>query len=215
MPQPSALLPDHDERQFVARLRAGEDRAFELFAERYLPALYRFAHRRLDGDRELAREIVQSTVCKVIEQLDSYRGEAPFFTWLCACCRNEIAGHYRRLGRRPREVDLEEVGLAAVADAQGGSATAAREAEPEEQLLRAETAERVHLALDRLPPSYARAMEWRYCEGLEVAEIARRLEASYKATESLLSRARKAFRETYEEMARGPRLEAAGEGMKR
>lgn len=214
MPRPSALLPDQDERQFVARLRAGEDRAFELFAERYLPALYRFAHRRLDGDRELAREVVQSTVCKVIERLDSYRGEAPFFTWLCACCRNEIAGHYRRLDRR-REVDLEEVALATVADAHGGSATAAREAEPEERLLQAETAERVHLALDRLPPSYARAMEWRYCEGLEVAEIARRLEASYKATESLLSRARKAFRETYEEMARGPRLQAAGEGMKR
>jgi RNA polymerase sigma-70 factor (ECF subfamily) len=215
MSRPSPLLQDEDERRLVARLRGGDDRAFELFAERYLPALYRFAHRRLNGDRELAREIVQSTVCKVIERLGSYRGEAPFFTWLCACCRNEIAGHYRRLDRRPREVDLEEVALAAVADTHGGSATAAREVEPEERLLRAETAEQVHLALDRLPPSYARAMEWRYCEGVEVAEIARRLEASYKATESLLSRARKAFREAYDEMARGPRLQAAGEGMKR
>jgi DNA-directed RNA polymerase specialized sigma24 family protein len=43
-------------------------------------------------------------------------------------------------------------------------------------------------------------MEWRYLEGLEVAQIARRLELSYKAAESLLSRARKAFREAYEQM---------------
>lgn len=63
-----------------------------------------------------------------------------------------------------------------------------------------ETAERVHAALDRLPPSYARAVEWRYLEGLEVTEIALRLKLSYKAAESLLSRARKAFRETYESL---------------
>ena len=159
---------------------------------------------------------MQSTVSKVIERLASYRGEAPLFTWLCACCRNEIAAHYRRLGRRPREVvDLDEVAIDAVAESRGGSATAARDAGPEERLLSAETAERVHLALDRLPPSYARAMEWRYCEGLEVAEIARRLETSYKATESLLSRARKAFREIYEEMGREPRPAAVAEGMRR
>ncbi len=215
MPRLSPLRQDEEERRLVERLRAGDERAFDFFAERYLPALYRFASRRLHGERELAREIVQSTVCKVVERLDTYRGEAPFFTWLCACCRNEIAAHYRRLDRRPREVDLEEVAIAAVAETRGGSATAARDAGPEERLLRAETAERVHLALDRLPTSYARAMEWRYCEGLEVAEIARRMAATYKATESLLSRARKAFRDVYEEMGREPRVAAVAEGMRR
>jgi DNA-directed RNA polymerase specialized sigma24 family protein len=56
----------------------------------------------------------------------------------------------------------------------------------------------VHAALDRLPPGYARAVEWRYLEGLAVEEIAHRLELTYKAAESLLSRARKAFRDAYE-----------------
>lgn len=178
-----AQQPDAEERELVIRLRAGDETAFETFAEHYIAGLYRFALRRLDNDRELTREIVQSTVCKVIEKLDTYRGEAPLFTWLCACCRNEIAAHFRRAGRRPREVELvEDV--------------------PQEPA--ADTAELVHAALDRLPPTYARAMEWRYLDGLEVADVAQRLALTYKAAESLLSRARSAFREAYEQLTVGP-----------
>jgi RNA polymerase sigma-70 factor (ECF subfamily) len=190
--------PQEEERQLVDRMRAGDESAFEVFAEQYIPGLYRFAGRRLDPNRELTRDIVQSTVCNVIENLDSYRAEAPLFTWLCACCRNEIAAHFRRLGRRPREVELEES-----AALTGGP----EERGPEERLLRVEEAELVHVALDRLPPSYARAVQWRYLEGLAVPEIARRLASSYKATESLLSRARKAFREIYEHLTESPGVE--------
>ena len=185
----------------MERMRSGDERAFDEFAERFVPALYRFALRRLDRDRELTRDVVQTTVCNVIQKLDGYRGEAPLFTWLCACCRNEIALHFRRRGRRPHEVDLEGVEL------QGGLPVPAA-AGPQERLLRVEAGELVHVALDRLPPSYARAVEWRYLEGAAVDEIARRLGSTYKAAESLLSRARAAFREVYEELAASPDLGA-------
>jgi RNA polymerase sigma-70 factor (ECF subfamily) len=177
--------PDAEERELVSRLRAGDESAFDTFAEHYVAGLYRFALRRLDHDRELTRDIVQSTVCKVIEKLDSYRGEAPLFTWLCACCRNEIATHFRRAGRRPREVELDE-------DVE------------QDQPDGTDTTELVHATLDRLPPTYARAMEWRYLDGLDVAEVAQRLGLTYKAAESLLSRARSAFREGYERLTTAP-----------
>ena len=180
-----ARQPDAEERELVIRLRAGDESAFETFAEHYIAGLYRFALRRLDHDPELTREIVQATVCKVIEKLDTYRGEAPLFTWLCACCRNEIAAHFRRAGRRPREVEL-------VDDV------------PQGQTEGSDTAELVHAALDRLPPAYAHAMEWRYLDGLEVADVAQRLALTYKAAESLLSRARSAFREAYDELSARP-----------
>jgi RNA polymerase sigma-70 factor (ECF subfamily) len=182
------------EGELVMALRAGDERAFDRFSQGYLPGLYRFALRRVDGDRELARDLVQTTVCKVIEKLDSYRGEAPLFTWLCACCRHEIAAHFRRLGRRPREVELgDEVG--GVDEFAGRRLP--RDAEPEERLLALERDERVHLTLDRLPPAYAQVVEWRYLEELGVPDIARRLATTYKAAESLLSRARSAFRAGY------------------
>lgn len=185
------------ERNLVDRMRAGEEEAFEVFAACYIPALYRFAGRRLNHDRELTKEMVQSTLCKVIEKLDSYRAEAPLLTWLCACCKNEIAAHYRRMGRRPREVELDEASAETVPN---GGFLGDPPASLEERLEQGEMAERVHVALDQLPPGYARAMEWRYLEDLPVTEIARRLESSYKAAESLLSRAREAFRGAYENL---------------
>ncbi len=35
-----------------------------------------------------------------MRNLDSYRGEAMLFTWLCQICRNEIANWYQRHGRK-------------------------------------------------------------------------------------------------------------------
>ena len=75
-------------------------------------------------------------------------------------------------------------------------------------MLQVEEAELVHVTLDRLPPSYAQAVQWRYLDGLAVPEIARRLASSYKATESLLSRARNAFREIYEHLTESPDVES-------
>ena len=174
-----------EERTLVLEMRAGRESAFDVFTESYVPGLYRFARRRLNDDRELTKDVVQSTMCRVIEKLDGWRAEAPLFTWLCACCANEIAAHYRRRGRRPREVELVE---------------SAAEIDPTARL---ESAELVHLALDLISPGYARALEWRYVEGLDVAEIARRLDAGYKATESMLSRAREAFRQACEQLSGG------------
>ena len=167
----------------MREMRAGQESAFDVFTECYVPALYRFARRRLNDDRELTKDVVQSTMCRVIESLDGWRAEAPLFTWLCACCANEIAAHFRRRGRRPKEVELAET----AADV--------------DTTARLESAELVHLALDLISPVYARALEWRYVEGLEVGEIARRLDAGYKATESMLSRARDAFRRACEQLS--------------
>jgi RNA polymerase sigma-70 factor (ECF subfamily) len=187
------------ELALVERMRSGDEGAFDTFARSYLPALFRFAQSRLDGDRELSEEVVQSTVCKVIQNLESYRGEAALFTWLCACCRNEIALHYRRVSRRPREIVRDPDGSADPAQLPDTAIAAS----PEERLRQLETTEAVHAALDLIPPAYARAVEWRYLEVLSVGEIASRLAMSYKATESLLTRGRNAFREVYERLTEG------------
>lgn len=194
-----------EERELLDRMQAGEESAFDVFAERYIPGLYRFALRRLAGDRELVRDVVQSTVCKVIEKLESYRAEAPLFTWLCAVCRNEIAAHYRRLDRRPREVELGE----GRAEVEAESSLSPPPPGAEERLEILERRERVHIALDRVPPAYARAVEWRYLEGVAVTEVARRLGTSYKGAESLLSRARRAFRLAYESLPAGSGADGA------
>lgn len=168
---------------------AGDEAAFEAFSNNYIPVLHRFAHRRLGSDRELVRDVVQSTLCKVIAKLGTYRGEALLLTWLCACCKNEIAGHFRKKGRSREDHELDDD----VAAEQ--SLTPALTDSPERVLLSNERRALVHEALDSLPPHYGRALEWKYLDELSVKEIASRLDLTPKATESLLTRARRSLRE--------------------
>jgi RNA polymerase sigma-70 factor, ECF subfamily len=186
-----------EERLLVERMLAGEEPAMEEFADGYFPGLYRFALARLHGDSELARELVQTTVCKVLAKLATYRGEAPLLTWLCACCRNEIRMHFRHGDRLARAAGLPEE--ASEADLFTGGAPGT---DPEGALAHKQEAHLVHAALDLLPPHYARALEWKYMDRLPVAEIAGRLQMGAKAAESLLTRARRAFREGYERLSR-------------
>lgn len=183
-----------DDIHLVERMLGGDEAAFEEFSGRFVPALYRFALAKTDGERELAREVTQTALCKALAKLDTYRGEAALFTWLCACCRNELLMCFRRRSSRPAEVELEEgVETAAV----GAAGMLPPRPDPEVALLRREAGLRVHLALDLLPEHYARALEWKYLDHLPVREIAERLELGPKAAESLLTRARSAFRTSF------------------
>jgi RNA polymerase sigma-70 factor (ECF subfamily) len=186
------MMRSDDERAFVRRMLAGDEATFDEFADAYIPALYRFASSRLGGDRELAGDIVQTTLCKAIAKLSTFRGDSALMTWLCACCRNEIAGHFRKKMRPVREVGIEAV--EEVATSERGPAI--QEA-PDSAVLRSEAKQLVHDVLDELPPHYSRVLEWKYLEGLPVREIAVRLEVGPKAAESLLTRAREAFRKTH------------------
>jgi RNA polymerase sigma-70 factor (ECF subfamily) len=188
-----------DERVMVRGMLAGDESAFERFTDGYIPALHRFASFRLDHDRELTREIVQSTLVKAIAKLSSFRGEASLLTWLRACCKTEIATHFRRGKSRPSEVELT--------DDQAVKASPLNRTPPdgpERSVLRGETAVLVHAALDLLPPHYGRILEWKYLDSLPVKEIADRMKLKPKAAESLLTRARNSFREIYAGLQVGP-----------
>lgn len=159
-----------------------------------MPVLYRFVTARLGPDRETVTELVQSTLCKVFENLRRYRGEASLVTWACGICRFQIFALYRQRKRSPQQVELMEE----TAEIRGALESLSGEPrDPEERLRREQLVRLVHLTLDHLPRRYSQALDWKYNEGLSVQEIADRLEVSAKAAESVLSRARAAFRDAF------------------
>ena len=189
-------------RSLARRMVRGEESAFEEFFEDYFPGLYRFALARTGHDADAAEEIVQAALCQAVARIETYRGEAALFTWLCTFCRHEISAYYRRRRREPPCRDLvEEVPeVRAALEAVAGTAEAGS---PEAELRRRERAEMVQVALDHLPPRYADALEWKYVEGAPVKEIAGRLGIGPKAAESLLTRAREAFRDCFAALCDG------------
>lgn len=198
-----AVLHDLDLAS-VGRILRGDEREFRRLFDAYFPRLYRFALVRLRGDADAASEIVQQTFCKGIERLSTYRGEAALYTWFCQVCRNTIVDYCRARDRewqavRPLE---DEPRLRAIIE----SLAAAPDSEPETQAWQKDVRRLVQATVDALPAHYADVLEWKYIDGLSVQEIAQRLVVGPKAAESLLTRARVAFRDAILTMAEFPEV---------
>lgn len=185
---------NEDDRALVARLLAGDQAAFDRFFDTHAAGLYRFALTRLNRDADAAEEVVQATLALALRKLGTYRGEAALFTWLCTFCRHEISAHVRRLKRSAPETPLIEDAPEVRAALESLFADSER---PDRQLERREMAALVRVTLDVLPSHYGDALEWKYIHGLSVQDIAQRLGVSAKAAESLLTRARDAFRDAF------------------
>lgn len=197
------LVPETEssDRDLAGRMLAGREDAFDEFFDSHFPRLYRFALARMNQDAGAAEEVAQAALCAAISRLKTYRGEATLFTWLCTFCRHEISAHYRRLGRTPLPVGLPEDSPEIRAALESLAATL--DEGPETQLRRAELARLVQVTLDLLPRWYGDALEWKYIHDLSVKDIAARLKLGPKAAESLLTRARQAFREGFAALAGG------------
>jgi RNA polymerase sigma-70 factor (ECF subfamily) len=186
------LMTEHPDRFLAARMVRGDEAAFGEFFESHFPALFRFAMPRVGNDAAVAEDVVQAAMCRAVRKLGSYRGEAALLTWLCTFCRYEISAHFEKEQRVPPMVDLlDDIPEVRAALESLGAA------EPESALRRSETSRLVQLVLDRLPGRYGDALEWKYIDGLSVAEIAERLGVGVKAAESTLTRARSAFRDAF------------------
>ncbi len=188
------------DRRLARRILKGDERALRAFVDEYFPRLYRYAVHRLPNESDVD-DVVQVVLAQAARRLETYRGEATLLTWLVQICRHEIA---RSLSRSNRDADmmtpylndelLRSVVESIEADEQGES--------PEKDTRRLELISMVQFALDQLPEHYATALELKYIEGYNSKEIAERLKVSDEATQSLLARARRAFREVCSEALR-------------
>lgn len=184
------------ESDLIRAMLAGDERAFNAFFDDYFPRVYRFALPRLNRDTEATKEVVQATLIKAIRNLSRYRGEAAIFTWLCQICRRQIVDYLRAHQRQAERVVMidDSPEIQAILE----SLAAPAEMEPLQRYSRAETQQLIQSVLDRLPSRYGDVLEWKYVEGRSVEEIGDRLAVSHAAAQSMLARARIAFREALE-----------------
>ena len=175
---------------------AGDERAFRTFFEVYFPRVFRFASPRLGGDQDLAKEVVQATLAKAMRALPGYRGDAALFSWLCQICRREIVDHLRATHRHAERIVLIDDSPDVRAALEAIEAPASDE--PQHRHSRAETSRLVQSVLDRLPSRYGDVLQWKYVEGRSVEEIGELLGIGHTAAQSMLARARTAFREALE-----------------
>lgn len=83
----------------VQRARAGEFGAFEKLFERHRTLVYRFAY-QMTGRRDDAEDLAQEAFVRAYQNLDRYRDEAKFTTWLLRIVANLCTDQARMAHRR-------------------------------------------------------------------------------------------------------------------
>ncbi len=193
----SADLTRIEEEQLIRRLVGGDSVALDELHQRFATPLFRFCYYRVGGSVTDTEEAVQETFLRAIEGLERFRGDASIFTWLCAIAKNKISRQRRRRSRERLASVIEES-----EEAIDSILTELESQEiPPDVLERAETHDLVGATLASLPPQYQDALLDKYVHALPLKKMAAGREQSAKAVESLLTRARTAFKRTFELLA--------------
>lgn len=164
---------------------AGDEGAWRELYDGAFTALATYVHWRCGGRTDRAEEIVQETWLTAVRRIRDFDPtQAAFLSWLRGIAANVLRNHFRSLNGH-------------VAHAQSITADIPQHGSAESGLEQRERANRIAKALLSLPDHYETVLRAKYVDQLAVAEIAALRQETPKATESLLTRARQAFREAY------------------
>ncbi len=191
----------------VARLKAGEMRAFDDLVEEYQSLIYALTFRILN-DAEDARDATQETFLKVYRHFANFRGEASLKTWICRIAINQARSMERWWRRRHRsdttslDAPLRTLGLKEAGDRNLGDLLESDSITPEAEALSRERSRQIEGALGGLKKDFRIAVILRDIEGLSYEEIAWVTEVSVGTVKSRIARGRETLREIVQAGAR-------------
>lgn len=168
------------ERAVRDAVLAGDAAAWRGWYDDHAPGLAAYVGWRCGGLPDLTEDVLQETWLVAVRRLRAFDPVAgPFAAWLAGIAANAVRNALRARRRKPTRPLTEAP-------------------EPGSNPAAADTAERVAAALAVLPRHYEAVLRAKYLDRRSVDEIAADLGASAKGIESLLGRARQAFREAFE-----------------
>jgi RNA polymerase sigma-70 factor (ECF subfamily) len=171
------------ERGLRAAVLAGDERAWRTWYDESFEDLYAYVAWRCGGLRDLADEVVQDTWLIAVRSIGRFDPEqGSFGAWLRGIAANVLRNSFRRRRSNPMQ-PLNGRHVSA-------QATSAADRE---------CSERIAVALVQLPERYEAVLRAKYFERRSVAQIASQWKETPKAIESLLTRARLAFRQAYQQ----------------
>jgi RNA polymerase sigma-70 factor, ECF subfamily len=183
-----SISPNTDfEADCIRRILAGEKQLFHDLIRPCERSIYFLLFSLLKNEAD-AEDVAQETVIKVYQNLDKFRGDSQFRTWVLSIARNEGLGRLRKISSR-REDSLD-----AETDEQTGDYTPAILTSwseiPAEALEQKELGNILRNAIEGLPEIYRNVVVLRDIEELDIRESAAVLGISEASVKVRLHRAR-------------------------
>jgi len=182
-------LPE-DDRALVEQVKAGQTQSYGELVRRYQDRIFNTCW-RICGHLEDARDLTQEAFLKAFENLDGYRHESGFYTWIFRVATNLAISHRRSAGRRRALLD----GQSGAARSQADALVRRMESEGNVPHESGDESGRVAAMLQTLDDDHRAVVVLRDIEGFDYQEIAEILGVPAGTVKSRLHRARMSLRE--------------------
>ena len=191
-----ANLPDAD---VVLLAQQGRDAAFRELLRRYERPVFSLVFRMV-RDRDTAEDLAQESFIKVLNNIDRYRPEFKFSSWLFKIANNVAIDHLRK--RTVETVSLEGSRYATTtAEAESTAIpVASRDQSALEEMESRELGGAIEQAVAALRPEYRACILLRHVEDRSYEEIAATLDLPLGTVKTYIHRARHELRKALEDV---------------
>ena len=156
----------------------------------YADDMYRFAYSRL-SNREEAEDIVQNTFVAALQALHSFEHKSSPKTWLFAILKNKIMDFHRKRYRQSAVVDDGKIDMVFFDDQGTWTENGmSRDWETEHLLDNPEFNQTLQGCMDRLPPKWLAAIQYKYLENRDTLTVCSELGISQANYWQLVHRAK-------------------------
>jgi RNA polymerase sigma-70 factor, ECF subfamily len=154
--------------KIVEAIRAGDAGAYRELVEKYQSRIYAMICGMV-RDREEAHDLTQDAFVKAFKNLDRFRLEASFYTWLYRIASNVSIDWLRKQKRRKHD-EFDE--SRAARDSAGMIDPIYQKQSPGKELERSQLKDRIFDAMETLSPEHRQIVLLREVEGYSYSEIA-------------------------------------------
>jgi RNA polymerase sigma-70 factor (ECF subfamily) len=192
--QPAAAV-ENDDNALVERFRAGDVSAFEQIYRNHHRYVHMQAHRVI-CDSHRAEDIAQEAFLRLVRQLLATAGQIKLRAWLHRTTTNLAIDEHRR-NRTQQQYQEHRSPIESL----HRTLDRGDRGHPEQEAEWGEVRSTIRSVIETMPHRYRAILALRELEGLDYNSIARAMNLSVSAVESLLFRARRRFTEMYRQVA--------------
>ncbi|PIU36407.1 hypothetical protein CO005_01315 [Candidatus Roizmanbacteria bacterium CG_4_8_14_3_um_filter_34_9] len=170
------------EKELLERVINKDENALFQVYKKYQPSIFKYVRSQINN-YQTAEELTQDIFLDFIEALRDFRFQSSLKTFIFSIVRHKVIDQIRK--KKIKSILFSHLpsfiveGLKVVFI--------------DEEIDKKELQEKITKIINSLPNDYQLILRLKYIEGVKIKEISEKLKMNFKATESLLFRARKSF----------------------
>lgn len=171
---------------FIEDILNGDKSAVIALYKTYSTRIINFVQKKLPT-KEDSQELVNDIFLEAIDNLPKLQKHEHLDTWLYSIARNKIADYYRK--RKVKSMLFSQLPFLEIIEKEVH--------QPEFELEKNRIRGKIETTLHNLSKKYRNILLLHYEENMPIKKVSEKLKISFQATQSLLFRARQAFKKIY------------------